>query len=414
MEFPSSVRLQSITQKLFASRALWIVLCLLATAEFVVRGPWRGYRDASDFVYILDSSRCWTYGLNPYLPADLSACSLIQSPEAGYEYTPQVHPPATLLLLSPLARLPLPAARFLWITLLLILTIVAGVRLARAAPRWDLRTSTFLIAFSPVHTGLFLGQTSIATCMLIAISLTVEQPWLAGILLGLAACFKWHLAAWFILLAAWNNWRRCVAACLTAGGLMAAAIACLKAGSMATWFAAMTSLSAGSGLGSGSSANPMSYQLLNADALLPQLLQIRSMIVVLYAAIFAFTAAAVARTRDRWTAIAVTAAASTLVAYHRFYDGSILCLAIPALLLLPRKFRWLWLCFAAFLLPGQRMAANWMSSSIHGPFTYLLFRHEVIACLLIWATFTFSALRRGSKPAEAAGAADAPVADLAS
>ncbi len=375
-------------------RALWIVLCVLAVLYFIDRGPARGFRSAEDFTRILDSARCWTLGRNPYLPADLSTCSLSHAPAEGYVTNPQVHPPAALLLLAPLARMPLSAARAIWVALLLILTVLAGVRLARVTPAWDLRVSCFAIAFSPVHTGLRLGQTSILTCSLIAISLTAEQPWLAGVVLGLAACFKFHLAAWFVLLAAWNDWRRFVGATATFCAVMSAAILHLKAGSIATWLAGMSSLSGGSGLGSGSSGNPLSYQLLNVDALLPQQWQSRGFVISLYLIILVLTAAAVILAKDRWTAIAVTAAASTLVAYHRFYDASILCLAIPALLTLPRRFRWLWICFGVFLVPGQTMAADWLTSQVTGLWSFILLRHEVIACLLIWATFTFYALQR--------------------
>jgi hypothetical protein len=375
-------------------KVLWSALCLLSVAYALERGPLRGYRSAEDFTHILDSSRCWALGRNPYLPADLSTCSLTHEEAEDYVSNQQVHPPSTLLLLSPLAGLPLNAARMVWETLLLILVVLAGVRLAHAAPGWDLRVSCFAIAFSPIHTALRLGQTSILTCSLVALSLTCEQPWLAGVLLGLGACFKWHLAAWFVLLAAWSDWRRFSAAAATFCGFMSVAIVRMKAGSLAVWLAGMSSLSAGSGLGSASTANPLSYQLLNVDTLLPQQWQSRSLVILLYLAILILSAAAVVRAKDRWTAIAVTAAASTFVAYHRFYDASILCLAIPALLALPRKFRWLWGCFAVFLVPGQTMAADWLGSQITGFWTFLLLRHEAIACLLIWATFAFYAMRR--------------------
>ena len=396
---PSAARLAAGADEIFAGKAMqrrvfWSFVCLIAVAYFIVRGPLRGYESSEDFAGILDSSRCWTLGLNPYLPTDLATCSLDQTPASTFAAYPEVHPPSTFLLLAPLARLPFPVARAVWITLLLALTVLAGVRLARAAPGWDLRVSCFVMAFSPIHTALRLGQTSMLTCALIALSLTVGNPWLAGVLLGLAACFKWNLAAWFVLLAAWNDWRTFVAAAATCCAAMSAAIFYLKAGSLAVLFAGMSSLTAGSGLGSGSSANPLSYQLLNVDALLPGQWHSWSFAIALYVAILLLSAAAVMRTKDRWTAIAITAAASAFAGYHRFYDAGILCLAIPALLALPYRFRWLWGCFAVFLVPGQTMAANWLGPRITGFWSFILLRHEVIACLLIWAAFTFYAIRQ--------------------
>jgi hypothetical protein len=377
---------------------LWCVVCLTAVVYFIVRGPLRGFQTAEDFTHILDSSRCWTFGRNPYLPADLATCSLDHAPASRFVTAPQVQPPSTLILLSPLARLPLHVAVAAWLTLLLTLTVVAGVRLARATPGWDLRVSCFLIAFSPVHTALGLGQTSMLTCALIALSLTVQNWWLAGVLLGLAACFKWHLAAWFLLLAAWNDWRRFAIAAATCCAAMSSAIIPLKAGSLATWLTGMLSVSTGSRMGSTSSANPLSYQLLNVDGLLPERWHGGSFVIPLYLAVLLLTATAVMRTNDRWTAIAVVAAASSIVGYHRFYDASILCLAIPATLALPGTFRWLWVCFATFLVPGQTIAARWLGPHITGFWSFILLRHEVIACLLIWAAFTFYAARQRADP----------------
>ena len=163
--------------KTMQGRVFWSVVCLIAVVYFIARGPLRGYESAEDFASILDSSRCWTLGLNPYLPTDLETCSLDHTPASTFATYPEVHPPSTLLLLAPLARLPFPVARGVWITLLLTLTVLAGVRLARAAPGWDLRVSCFVMAFSPIHTALRLGQPSILTCALIALSLTVGNPW---------------------------------------------------------------------------------------------------------------------------------------------------------------------------------------------------------------------------------------------
>jgi hypothetical protein len=376
-------------------KALWCLVCLIAVAYFALRGPLRGLQaGAPDITRVLDSSRCWALGRNPYLPADLAACSLDHTAMIEFVEAPQVQPPSTLLLLSPLAGLSQRTAAAAWVALLLSLTVWACVRLARATPGWDLRVSCFAIAFSPVHTALALGQTSLLTCVLIAFSLTVEHAWLAGALLGLAACFKWHVAAWFVLLAAWNDWRRLAAAAATCCAVMSVAIIHLKAGSLATLLAAMFSVGTGSGWGSGSSSDPLSYQLLNLDGLLPERWHAASIIITLYLAVLLLSAVAVVRTNDRWTAIAVVAAASAIFGYHRFYDASMLCLAIPALLKLPENFRWLWGCFAVFLVPGQTMAARWLGPHVTGFWSFILLRHEMIACLLIWATFAYYAARR--------------------
>ena len=90
-EFFEMNEMKIFAGKTMQRRVFWSFVCLIAVAYFIVRGPLRGYESAEDFAGILDSSRCWTLGLNPYLPTDLAACSLDHAP--AIVTGPQVHPP---------------------------------------------------------------------------------------------------------------------------------------------------------------------------------------------------------------------------------------------------------------------------------------------------------------------------------
>jgi hypothetical protein len=251
------------------------------------------------------------------------------------------------------------------------------------------------------------------TCALVAISVTIEQPYLSGGLLGLSACFKPHLAAGFFLLSAMRcEWRKLAAAASCCSVAMGISLVHLKAGSLATWLSMASSLATGSGLGSGSSANPLSYQLLNVDTLIPGQLYGAFSAGTLYLVILMLSAWAVLKAKDAWIAIAIMAATSAMIGYHRFYDASILCLGIPVLLSVRKAMRWLWGCYLVFLIPGQAIASAQLGDAITGILAFIALRHEVLACLAIWAGFVWMAtgLTRPqfSRPAEVSKAHSAP------
>jgi hypothetical protein len=189
-----------------ASRTFLILLVVLAGAVFVARGPvrWanRGDSRYTDLTGAYLGTKAWVRGLNPYSPDVFWA----MAGEAGWEIevghdgfqsrTP--YPLTTFVLLAPLALLPWSSARIVFMAFtacvvvlaVAALTSLSGVRESRQ--RRDVLLALGLL-LAPLHTGIGTGNPSA-----LAVGFTVVGVWagfgarqvVAGVLLGLALCFK--------------------------------------------------------------------------------------------------------------------------------------------------------------------------------------------------------------------------------
>jgi hypothetical protein len=204
------------------SRLLLYFLLVLASAEFVVRGPWRFYR-ASDFNDLISpyiQSRALVKGLDPYSPEvlvrlwpqesaehleflkkDLANGTLIS--ERG---VPTAYPLSCLLLLAPLAVLPWPVAHIVWLMIALGLSLEAISLLLEWAGfgKDDWRMYVFVafaLALAPLHTGFAAGSIVISTVAICGIAFVREQYNKngVGILLGIAVCLKPQIGLPFLL-----------------------------------------------------------------------------------------------------------------------------------------------------------------------------------------------------------------------
>jgi hypothetical protein len=340
--------------------------------------------------------------MNPYATSDLvvsAQAAGAQVSEAQFLGAPQVYFPPSLPLFAPLALLPWTLAKAVWITCLVGAAFWFLVAIVRQAKAWSVPVACLLLSFAPLHAGFGKGQPSILVCALIAASLATPQPYLGGILLGIAACIKPQLALGFLLLAiGLRQGQKLIAACTTGLVVCAAALLWMKPGSLATWLSNLSAGTAGSGLMSGSNLNPLSFQLINVDTLIPPALFGMLAVSIVYALIAFVTALAVAREPDPRMAAAVIAAAVVLVGYQRFYNAQILWLGIPAMLFLVQGRMSLVLraAYAVFLVPGQTIAATWLHLRPDGPWSLLLLRHEALACVVMWLIFAGTAIKRGN------------------
>jgi hypothetical protein len=364
-----------------------------------VRGPWRAIHDSGDFLIVYTAARAWLHGVNPYLPHDLAATAqaagISVTPHA-FVTSPSVYLPPALPIVALFALMPWMAAKALWLACLLGLTFWSIVVFARMATKSTLPVASFLLAFAPLHAGLSKGQPSVMVCGFLFLSLFTPQPYVAGLLLGLAACIKPQLVmGFFLLAAAQQQYRKLIAACAVGMVATGIGVAFLAPG----WFPALNSnlreiVGSSSGLHSGS--DPTSwYQLINLHILIPDWLSGTPVEVIAYAIIVLITTIAAVRAADSSMAAALIASATVLIGYHRFYDAQVLWLGIPALLLLTpsRTSPFLWGIFAVFLVPGQTMLALWMGARPTNPGLALLLRHETIAVVLIWMILAWTAIR---------------------
>ena len=387
----------------FNNDRIWRWLVLAAAIYFLVRGPWRAIHENGDFLTVFLAARCWVHGMNPYAPADLVVSARAagaqvagaQLSEAQFLLTPSVYFPPALLLLSPLAALPWTVAKAIWLFCSLGASLWAVVALARLAKGWPLAVWAFCLSFAPLHTGIARGQPSVLVCALIAISIVTPQPYIAGLLLGIAVCIKPQLSLGFLFLAiVLHQGRKLIAACTTGLVLSAAALLFMKAGSLTTLISNLLAVSSAAGIDSRSALNPLRYQLINIGTIIPQALYSTPVMAIIYGIIASLSVIAVVRAVDTRMAVAVVASATVLIGYHRFYDAQLLWLGIPAMLLLVqgRMSLVLLASYGVFLIPGQTMAALWLNSRRDGPWSFLLLHHETLACVVVWLIFAITSI----------------------
>jgi len=387
---------------------IWRLLVAAALLYFLVRGPWRALQDSGDFLTVFAASRCLIHGMNPYAVNDLVECGRAAGAPVSADQLramPSVYPPPALLLLSPLALFPWNLAKIAWLGCSLAASLWGAMGIGRLAKSWMFPswTSLLLLAFAPLHTGMSKGQPSVLVCALIIGSVAVPQPYVAGALLGLAACIKPQLALGFLCLALIRQeGRKLASACATALLFCGVALAWLKPGSLPALLAGLSQVATGSGVNSGSAENLYRFQLINVETIIPQV----SNSLVLLAAIYAILAVVsfmAIRKADSPLALAVVASATVLIGYHRFYDAQILWLAVPALLAVQRRVSLaLSLLFAVFLVPGQTMAATWFTPQANGLRFFLLLHHETLACVALWLIFSGVAIRQHRRLAQPA------------
>jgi len=186
--------------------AKWVILSgilLIALVECAWRAWGRTGQRLYDFELLRASALLWMHGANPFA---LPPASLL-SQAIAVERTPITIYPTTLLLLSPFAMVPLALAMNLWFVFsigMVLLLIVSLVKLARwpwISPA-TIIFSAFVLAFGPIQSGLVAGQPLIPAASLVMLALWAvsrHQNILAGLLLGLAIAWKPQVGGPFLL-----------------------------------------------------------------------------------------------------------------------------------------------------------------------------------------------------------------------
>jgi hypothetical protein len=198
------------------SRILKVFLFLLlviAATEFVVRGPMRFLTTPgtwNDLSQNYVASKIWLAGENPCDPNNFirvwikEGQSRLQPSDVRTHLAP---PLGVLVLLAPIAALPWPAAKVLWLTILLSIFVLALWSLFRVAQFRieEPRALGFLagsLALAPFHTGFASGNSSALAIGLSVIAIwsaSVPRDITAGLLLGLASSLKPQIGALYVL-----------------------------------------------------------------------------------------------------------------------------------------------------------------------------------------------------------------------
>lgn len=415
-----------------ALRALSIGALLLALAYLAWRGVWRGVLDSGDLAVGYSAGRAWLLGHDPYnalvLGADLIQAGGADVARSGLlERLQNVYFPATLPAFAPLAVVPWPAARLLFLALNVggALFIALGlVRLLgwRSFQPRALGLMAFLVALAPLHTSIASGQTAIvATAALVAAFLLGRAGhglW-SGLLYGLATVLKVQIGLPFLAYLLWRrNWAAGVTATLVVGGLSLLAVLRMEAAGVpwtSSWLANLATLSGPGGINDPSPLNPERFSLINLQVLLSNFVPLGDSV-----NLFAFGLVAAAaltlvwlirgRDHEELLALSVVAVLSLLVAYHRYYDAVLLALPIAwafSAIHGPRRRQGMavLLLSADFILPFQTALHDLQQSQLlpawltGGPmWEAVLITQHVWALVLMTLVLLFAAARERAEP----------------
>jgi hypothetical protein len=369
------------------------LLCLfLSGAIFITWGSiiaLTSYSGMGAFKAVFYGARCLMQHSDPYNPAVLQ-----HAYEAdGGRYSPDpaaaflfrramlvcVNLPTSMLLVAPLALLPLKMASLFWMALNAAGLLLAALLIWRVAETQALKAATILICILLLNCELVFGLGNFAG---IVVSLCVIAVWCflekrfeyAGVLcLGVSLVIKPHDAAmvWFYFLLAGGVYRkRALQAALVAAALAAPAILWVSHVSP-QWMQEMRSnLTLLSAHGSVNDPGPDSLTFHSADYVIslqgafsmfcdePHFYNLASYLIC--GSLLLAGAVRVLKSRftkeNAWIALAAIAALSMLPVYHRGYDAKLLLLTVPACSLLwasDARLKW-----AAGLLTGFALLAT--------------------------------------------------------
>lgn len=188
--------------------ASWAIL-FLAAAWFTYRGPiFLASAGNYDFNLVYGSSRAWLVGLNPYDRDHVQQAWLAaQGPPNVHPLGPRpsavlLYPPSAFAALTPFAALPFPIARALW-SAANVASILGGIliiaRLVGLAGAPSRLFAAIALAFWPTLSALRLGQTPLLVLAIVCLAFSTRPGLARGALLGLATAIKPQLALLFIV-----------------------------------------------------------------------------------------------------------------------------------------------------------------------------------------------------------------------
>ena len=396
-----------------ARRIFAPALFSLSLLFFMERGPYRALRDSrtGDFATVYAASRCWLHRENPYARADINLelsrsgapASLIREQDqhvSGY-------PISVMPFVAVLAWLPWRVANATWCLFSIGCFTASILALSQTfvSLSGKLMAATCCLFFSPTYVGILNGNPSVFTISLTILSLYYAQRnrhWITGALFAISLCAKPQIALCSVL--AFLIWKRWTPLFL---GLATAAVVTIFATLWVSSFgqnwdfwislkqnAAL--LAVPGGLIDPRPSSPYAAGFLNAQTLSYVLIHNAALAEsVVFASMLGMLALYVySRARDDAadTRIdsAFLAAITLAVAYHRYYDGQLLLVLIPAIAYLWRIGRariasLLAVCFALIAFPLQSFFERFAGPpTTHSVLTQLvLFRHQPAAVVTI-------------------------------
>jgi hypothetical protein len=407
-------------------------LLLLAGTEFVLRGPVRAVRSATQFNDFLSpyiQANAWKLGLDPYGPETL--LRLWPAGAAHFQFLPKevadgtliaqrgiptAYPITSLVLIAPFAFLPWSLAYALWLVInlgLFLIMLRVLVELAgfsyRDPPAILLLTAT--LALAPFHTGIVTGNVA-----LVAVELGVIAVWTArkrheittAILIAVSAGLKPQIGLCFLLYClVRRRWRISGIALALLALLVAVGLFRLEFGHtpwLANYLNDNRVLLESGILANFTPVNPMRFGLINLQVILYSFVgsvRLTNDLAVSVGAILLVVWLIGTRRRAgndlELLDLSAIAVISLLPVYHRFYDAALLVLPLCWVFISFRRSRTIGivslLLILPFLIPGGTLLET-MQADGHIPSAIV--RHwwwdAVVMPHEIWALFLLSIL----------------------
>jgi hypothetical protein len=334
------------------------VLLLLASAEFLQRGPIRFARanDFNDFLSPYVQTTAWMKNMDPYSPRNLVALwprdaaqftflktDLADGSLVSKRGIPTAYPPASFVLLAPVAWLPWSVAERVWLGIsLLAFGATLWSLIALADFHWqEKRTYLFLalaLALAPFQSGLAVGSIVIVAVGLCALAMwSADRRWsvAAGVLLGIAIGLKPQIGLPFLLYYLLTRRWRVVTITVTVLAILVATAVLPLTMNHTPWvdyyrYDNRTLFARGS-LGDFTESNPLRFGLINLQVLLATFVPSRAganvAALVMTGILGLLWLLLLWRRTERKHGLlnlSALAVLSLLPVYHRLYDASLL------------------------------------------------------------------------------------------
>ena len=371
--------------------ALVLGLLILASTEFVLRGPIRFARASNfnDFVSPYIQTRAWVKGMDPYSPGNLVALwprdaekfdflkrDLADGSLVLKRGIPTAYPPTAFALLASVAWLPWHVARQVWLAINLLafgLTVFSLASLNGFHWR-ERQTYLFLalaLALAPLHTGLAAGSIVIVVIGFCALAvLAADRQWniAAGVMFGVAVGLKPQIGLPFLVYYLLRRRWRVVTTSITLLAILAGAAVFHLATNHTSWIDNYRYdsriLFAGGSLGDFTESNPIRFSLINLQVLLYTFVSDRAganvtafVITGALGLLWLLLLRRRADNNDQLRELAALTVLSLLPVYHRLYDASLLIFPLAWCLAELRRSRkelakGILLLVLVFLVPG--------------------------------------------------------------
>src|SRR5579872_1880040 len=377
---------------------LWILL-FAAGAEFVVRGPVRYLQPTNwnDLAQNYAATRLWLRGQNFADPENFVALWRNEANSTLGARTVRTHlapPLGTLVLMAPIGALPWPAARLVWLALLVAafgLTVWSLMRVAGFHLE-EPRTLAFIagcLALAPFHTGIASANQTILVvgfCALGIWAASGKRDVVAGLLFGVACSLKPHIGSFLVLYyLVRRRWRLFGTALGLTIALMLVAVLWMRVCGVSwapDYFHNAKVLVAENSIDDFGSANPIRFLLVNLQVPFysftgneksANLMALSVGAVLVCAWIYLITRNR--QSRSELLCLGAIATIGLLPVYHRFYDAALLTIPLCWCMTMPpenlkRVARIALVLIAPFLLVPSSAVLQQLARKGHVPDTW--------------------------------------------